>query len=157
MTAPLRKQPAAVQSPLRALTLFETLPPGHKTLPVEDNGSFPHLKVGEYAVIDTTDVELQKGEMYVIQHESGSRSRHIIQIKADVISLMSGRRQSVWWVCDLAGFRRVCTLPSEIPLLGGMSDGPYTSRQLQKKLLGRVVGYSETALHGLLAACAELA
>jgi hypothetical protein len=151
MNAPLRKQPAPAQSPLRALTLFKTLPPGHKTLLVEDDGSFPHLKVGEYAVIDTTDVELQKGEMYVIQY---ARSRSIIQIKADVISLMSGRRQSVWWVCALAGFRQVGMMPSGIPLFGGMSDGPYTSRQLQKRLLGRVVGYSETALGGLLAACA---
>jgi hypothetical protein len=73
MSAPLRKQPAPAQSPLRALTLFEALPRGHKPLRVEDGGSFPHLKVGEHAVIDTTDVELQKGEMYVIQYESGLR------------------------------------------------------------------------------------
>ena len=111
MSGPLRKQTAPVQSPLRALTLFETLPPAHKL--VRDDGSFPHLKIGEYAVIDTTDVELQKGEMYVIQDESVSR---IIQIKAGVINLVSGRRQSVWWLCQLAGFRQVSTLPGGIPL-----------------------------------------
>jgi len=33
-----------------------------------------------------------------------------------------------------------------------MSDGPYRPRLLKKKLLGRVVGYAETALGALAGA-----
>jgi Protein of unknown function (DUF2934) len=47
------------------------------------------------------------------------------------------------------------TLPGGIPCFSGVSDGPYSPKALRRKLLGRLVGYSETALGGLLDACAE--
>ena len=48
------KTPAIDVNPgLRALTLFETLPAGHVTFRVEDDGSDPHLQVGEYASSST--------------------------------------------------------------------------------------------------------
>jgi hypothetical protein len=51
------------QPQLRALTCFDSLPPHHKTFHVRDGSSAPHLKPGEFAVIDTADTELQKGEV----------------------------------------------------------------------------------------------
>jgi hypothetical protein len=159
MSAPLRKQPAPAQSPLRALTLFETLPPGHKTFHVQDDSSAPHLKPGEFAVIDTTDTELQRGEVYLIQYESGRRSRRLVQISIGTIGTFSGRSQTVWWARDLAGLRQVDTMVDDrlgrIPVFSGLSDGPYNPKALRRKLLGRVVGYSERALGDLLDACAE--
>jgi len=143
------------QPSLRALTFFGSLPPHHKTFRVRDDASAPHLKPGEFAVIDTRDAELQKGEVYLIQYESGSR--YLVQINTGRIGTLSGRQQLVWWARDLAGFRRVDTLPGSIPCSAGVSDGPYSPKQLRRKLLGRLVGYSETALGGLLDACAELA
>jgi hypothetical protein len=152
MNLPLRN-PAT--SPLRALTAFDSLPPKHRTLLVPDNDSAPHLQVSEYAVIDTTDRELQKGELYVIQYESGERWCRIVQIRADHIeSYPGGRRQMVWWVGALAGFRRTTeTMSGGIPVFAGLSDGPYNSRHLKKKLLGRVVGYANAPLGGLLEPC----
>jgi hypothetical protein len=82
------------QSPIRALTVFDSLPP----LLIVDDASAPHLKVSEYAVIDTTDRELQNGELYVIQYESGERRRHVVQIRTGHIDAYpSGRRELVWW------------------------------------------------------------
>jgi hypothetical protein len=130
------------QSPIRALTIFESLPCGHNTLLIADDASAPHLKAGEFAVIDTLDCELQAGELYLIQYSSG---RHIVQIR----STSSG-----WWASDLAGYRQTDQKIFGVPVFAGMSDGPYTPGQLKKKLLGRVVGYSETALGALLAPCA---
>jgi hypothetical protein len=42
-------------------------------------------------------------------------------------------------------------------VFSGLSDGPYSPKALRRKLLGRVVGYSEAELGGLLSPCAELA
>jgi hypothetical protein len=159
MNAPLRKQAAPAQSPLRALTLFETLPPGHKTFLVDDGSSAPHLKPGELAVIDTTDTELQKGEVYLIQYEGYRRPRHLMQINIGTIGTFKGGVQTVWWARDLAGFRQVDTTVApglgSIPVYSGLSDGPYRAQVLRRKLLGRVVGYSETALGDLLEPCGE--
>jgi hypothetical protein len=62
-------------------------------------------------------------------------------------------------VCDLAGFRQVETMVDlrlgSIPVFIGLSDGPYNPKALRRKLLGRVVGYSETALGDLLEPCGE--
>jgi hypothetical protein len=66
MNRPLKK--AAGTSPIRALTYFESLPPHHKTFHVGDDDSAPHLKPGEFAVIDTSDTEPQRGEIYLIQY-----------------------------------------------------------------------------------------
>ena len=67
------------QSPIRALTIFDSLPRNHRTLLISDAASAPHLTAGEYAVIDTTDRELQVGELYLIQYSSG---RHVVQLRS---------------------------------------------------------------------------
>jgi hypothetical protein len=107
-------------------------------------------------VIDTTDRELQKGELYLIQYESGERNRRIVQTSTGYVGVgESGRQQLIWWVGDLAGFRRTDeTDIGGVPVFAGLSDGPYNPRQLKKKLMGRVVGYAEAALGGLLEPCA---
>jgi hypothetical protein len=67
----------------------------------------------------------------------------------------SGRQQLIWWVGDLAGFRRTDeTAIGGVPVFAGLSDGPYSARHLKKKLLGHVVGYALAALGGLLEPCA---
>jgi len=45
--------------------------------------SEPHLRRGEYAVVDTADRELQHGELFLIQNESGARRRKIVQVRSD--------------------------------------------------------------------------
>jgi hypothetical protein len=158
MNAPRRKQPAPAQSPLRALTLFETLPPGHKTFRVPDDGSSPHLEEQEFAVIDTTDREPQHGELFLIQWDTGRRSRSILQFRAGMCQIsrteITGTEPEtkVWWLSDLAGFRPAGT-HGGIPLFTGMTAGPYDAAEnyLQKQLIGRVVGYSTNSFGHLIA------
>jgi hypothetical protein len=65
----------AVNPNFRALTQFSTLPPGYCTLPIRDDASAPHLNVGEFAVIDTTDCQLQRGELYAIEYSTNQAAR----------------------------------------------------------------------------------
>src|ERR1700719_3914213 len=53
--------------PLRALTLFDHVPEGCILQPVTDDDSAPHLRVGEFAIVDTTDTEPQHGEVYLVR------------------------------------------------------------------------------------------
>ena len=98
--------------------------------------------------------EVQHGELFVIQYESGQRRRYIVQVKSSYAQLTStGLKQQVWWTCDLRGFRQISpdsTFGDGIPEFAGLSDGPYKAHNLQSKLLGRVVGFAATSLGGLL-------
>jgi hypothetical protein len=136
--------------------VFETLPAQHKTFRVRDDGSDPHLHEGEYAVIDTTDRELQHGELYVIQYENGRRSRHISQAAAERMNTTGeGAEPSlVWFMRDLRGFRKTNESMGGIPVFAGLSDGPYWTEHLQSKLIGRVVGVASSPLGKLLAQAA---
>jgi hypothetical protein len=145
--------PASPQ-PIRALTLFETLPPGHKTFRAPDDGSSPHLKEREFAVIDTTDREPQHGELFLMQTPGGPRRRRIVQVSAGLCQITStGPKSPVWWLGDLAGFRRTGSDVAGIPLFAGLSDGPYDAAEqyLQTQFIGRVVGYAANSFGHRLA------
>lgn len=57
-------------------------------------------------------------------------------------------KQTVWWCCSLRGFRPIASPPGAdgIAAFTGLSDGPYAAEGLEKRLLGRVVGYSVRSL-----------
>jgi hypothetical protein len=91
----------------------------------------------------------------VIQYQGVDQPRCVVQIRTGYITAHpSRRRELVWWVGDLAGYRQTNERIFGLPVFAGMSDGSYKPSHLKKKLLGRVVGYSETALGALLAPCA---
>ncbi len=144
-------------SKFRALTSFKSLEPKHKTFLVKDDASDPHLRKGEYAVVDITDNDPQHGELYVIQYESGERRREIVQVRSAQLNITSPTAEPslVWWVGDLRGYRKANEVAfGDIPVFAGLSDGPYQTEYLQSKLLGRVVGVAFTHLGGLIASSA---
>lgn len=129
--------PSAAAPPVsdfRALTLFERLSPEHMTFRVPNAASAPHLKEGEYAVVDLRDRDPQPGELCVIQFE---RRRAIVQAKRFAWS-------AHWYVGDLRGFRE------EKGIIYGWCDGPYRTELLQSRLIGRVVGFAPSPLGDLL-------
>lgn len=145
------------QPNLRALTSFDALVADHKTFLVEDDASAPHLRKGEYAVIDTTDCDPQHGELYVIQYESGERRRRIIQVRSDQLNItgLGAAPSLVWWVGDLRGYRQTDEVAfGDVPVFAGLSDGPYQTDHLQSRLIGRVVGVASLDLGGLIAPAA---
>jgi hypothetical protein len=47
--------------------MYDHVPAGCILQPVTDDDSAPHLRAGEFAIVDTTDAEPQHGEVYVVR------------------------------------------------------------------------------------------
>jgi hypothetical protein len=143
----------AHQPGLRALTVIDTLPQGHVTFLVTEDGAEPHLRRNEYAVIDTTDREPQHGELYLTQSQGGVRRRYIVHATRSFANITGpGAADSeVWWLGDLRGFRQTREEIGNIPIMAGLSDGPLRAENLQSKFIGRVVGVALSPLGGLIA------
>jgi hypothetical protein len=57
---------------IRALTMYDHVPAGCILHPVTNDDSAPHLRAGEFAIVDTTDTEPQHGELYLVRfHRPG--------------------------------------------------------------------------------------
>ena len=95
-----RKRLFEHQRELRALTLFDRRHPGHASFLVQDDRSVPHLREGEYAIIDLRDREPQHGEIYLIEFGGFSRNRYLKQIQSDMLNITGpGAEPSpVWWL-----------------------------------------------------------
>ncbi len=136
----------------QALPLFMSLPKGHRTVFVDDGGSEPFLQKGQYAVIDTADRKPRHRKLYAINSRSpfSDAAPYVKAVESDMCDIGRGR-QRVWWIKDAAGLRRVGTAvdtnSQRIPVFAGLSDGPYETSYIQRKLLlGRVVGYAMSPL-----------
>lgn len=152
--------PAATiaQKPVRALTLIERLSHGCMTFLVPDAASSPHLRPGEYAVVDLSDRTPQHGELFLIQSNCGERKRYIQQATRTWMAISSsGLPEKVWWLCDLAGWRQEGADCTGIPIFAGMSDGPMKKKGLKKMVAGRIIGYAESDLGNELDQCAGFA
>jgi hypothetical protein len=139
--------------PLRALIEFASLSAGHRTFLIRESGSAPHLKIGEYAVIDQLDRELQHGEVYLIQGTSGERRRRLAQATSSYCNITGpGAEETlVWWLKDLRGMHDTGQRLDGIPLFAGLSDGPYRAEDLQRQIAGRVVGFAHKSFGKVIA------
>jgi hypothetical protein len=136
---------------LRALTMYDHIPTGCILHPVVNDHSAPHIRAGEFAVIDTTDTAPQHGEVYLIRWLSGRTS--IVQLIAR-LHRVGGAEWTGWWTrClnfepydkELAKARR--RSPEAIPFIShrSMTDGPRLADVIQQSLIGRVIGVYEAA------------
>lgn len=131
----------ALQPELRALPTFDVLPEDCTAFLVTDDYSTPHIKSGEYVVVDTSDTVPRAGELYVIQWDSGRR----IVCQANISAKFSTKNEIAWSVGSL---RRVDTLKwieaqrklGKLLMYPGWSDGWYDTNHLQSKLVGAVIG-----------------
>jgi hypothetical protein len=145
----------AEQKPVRALTLIDKLSAGWMTFRIPDKASSPHLRPGEFAVVDLSDRSPQHGELFLIQSSSGERNRYIQQSTRTWMTISSsGMPEKTWWLRDLAGWRQEGTDPSGIPMFSGMSDGPMKKKGLKKMIVGRIIGYADSDLGNELEPCA---
>lgn len=137
---------------LRALTVFDSLPPGCSLRLVSNDDSAPHIRVGEFAVIDPADTAPQNGEVYIVRWLDGTTS--IRQLLSRPFKSPAGCEQIGWWTrClnfvpyddALAAARQ--QRPDAIPFISyrSMIDGPRLAAVIQQSLLGRVIGIFETS------------
>ena len=120
--------PMPIPSEYRALDVFDEVPASHRLILVLHVGFEPHLRLGEVAVVDTTDKDPQQGELYMVTiRSSGRDGSHLRIVQA---SFMPGAPAGC--VSFRFGLRRPDRLVS--------ADGPITAKGWQEMCLGRIVG-----------------
>jgi hypothetical protein len=137
----------------RALMMFDRLPAGCISFMCTDDYSAPHIRPGEFVVVDTSDRQPRHLELYVIQWENGRRvlcqacdtGRKIIEQPAEnawsIGSLRAIRgRAAIEEYLDQESAKAHAT--GTIPTLRGLGwgDGWLTASGLSRKLVGCVIG-----------------
>lgn len=148
--------PALPGAEYRAYMIHAHIPDGCIVVPVTDNRGAPHLRMGEFAIVNPADRDPKSGEVYLVQWEGGSRS--IMSIKAFPNHCVdaSPERPFEWWLGGAAfpwrkpGSQKR-SMKECLALLAryGSNDGPITDvGYLKSKLVGRIVGIFQEKAEG---------
>jgi hypothetical protein len=141
-------------SEIRALTVFDSIPTGCTVLTVADDSCDPHLRVGEFALVDTMDREPQHGELYVIGNKNvyDELRCSIYQVRTTIERDIRYRKWQAWWYGPLvpaalpAKGHSTMEAAMQRPLRMVLTEGPMTVKGIREKIVGRVVGIYE-AVH----------
>jgi hypothetical protein len=124
----------------RAFEMFKRVPDGCELFRTDDNALSPHLRAGEYAVVDMINRNYQFGEVFLCRWECGCqvlrqvKKRQYFEDAAKTIA-----REGVWFLAMVQpNFMSDGRLDPRGPLF--LSDGPLDPVHLHKKLVGRVIG-----------------
>lgn len=123
--------PTPQQPGLRSFIVYDELPAGCLPFLVETDDVEPHIRCGEYAIVDPTDRDPVAGELFLWQWSSGAHS---------IVETM----QLANWPGWMVGGTKV----RELVTLSGKSvgrpirwmDGPWPESVVEERLIGRVVG-----------------
>jgi len=128
-----------IPQPLRALTMFDHVPAGCRLQLVVDDDSAPHLRVGEFAVIDTGDTDPQHGEVYLVRWSNGRKS--IEQIIAKRHRFQDRAFIGFWTRC--LNFEPYTSATGNTLCVSHRStmDGPREANEIKKAIVGRVIGF----------------
>ena len=67
----------AIRPEYRALMMYDALPAGCISFLCTNRSSEPHVKAGEFVVVDTSDRVPAPGELFVIKYDEDLRHHHI--------------------------------------------------------------------------------
>ncbi len=140
----------------RALEVFISISARYSLFPVTRTGFEPHLRVGEIAVVDESDVEPLNGELFVIkirspfaEHPDGC-VRRLAQIWPVEHTGVDGEPFIGWWHGDLCRPRGMAEV-EEWFAKGRMitlCDGPMRLEHMRERIVGRVVGVFQSSAEG---------
>ncbi len=116
----------------RALTLHDVVPAGHIAVPVLRDDWAPHLRPGEFAIIDVSDAEPQPGELYGLM---------VGTMGPPVLKIVQPYRSKLFAGCDGVMFR----FGQPRPNCSSYVDGPLLQDAWSRKCRGRVVGILQPA------------
>lgn len=120
---------------LRALLLLAELPPGCILHPITDARSAPHLRPGEFAIIDMDDCEPQHGELFLIAYhsplEESGEVRRVIQTWNRAVRVLPEGGSTV-----IEAFRWFAVAYDRSSTV----EGPYKPGGIERALIGRVIG-----------------
>lgn len=143
-------------SELRALLVYDALPIGCIAKPVIDNHLAPHLREGEFAIVDTTDCDPIHGELFFVAW-AGSRNSDGTEKGALCEAYQrehtcDGASFSAWSVGSMRGRLSPETTDRLIKERRydalGWSNGPYRDGALEQQIRGRVVGVLAASFKG---------
>lgn len=125
---------------LRALMALDHVPAGSMLVPVVDDDSEPHLRAGEFAVVDLDDVEPQHGELYLIRFNARPAIQQLV-----AKSHRHGDDSFVGFWTRCLNFERYSSEAGVFISHRTMSDGPRRADEMRKAIVGRVIGYYSPA------------
>lgn len=142
---------------IRALTVFDNIPAACFLQAVTDDSCDPHLRVGEFALVDTKDREPQHGELYVMGHRNVCDELRcsIHQVRTTIERDIRYRKWQAWWYGPLvpAAFpsKGHATMDAALqhPLRMVLTEGPMLLTGIRQKIVGRVVGIYEAKVEEL--------
>ena len=134
---------------LRALLAYDELPPGCIAHPVTEDDLSPHLRPGEFAIVDPADREPVRGELFLVAWDSrtlnpdGSERLALVQAFQRNHEC-NGKPFTAWWVGSMRN-RLSPEATTRLVAEGrwdrlGWSNGPYCDGILERQIRGRVVG-----------------
>lgn len=132
----------------RALLVVDHLPAGCIAVPVRDEFCAPHIRPGEFAVVDPTDREPVHGELFLGAWmgrlgPDGRERRWLAQTRMGEHDILGRGRVHLWSIYSLGGLRGQEAIDAlHVGSWSGFawSSGPYDDGVLEEMLLGRVVG-----------------
>jgi len=139
------------QPEYRALMMYDHVPDGCILHLVTDNKSYPHIRPGEFVVVDTLDRKVRHLETYVIEWNGGGRDVCEAVSRQFNFSDPTIPRRG-WIVRSISGLRGKAIVEAfdhmqsgiAVPdiQLFGWSEGPFRSDDghLESKLVGCVIG-----------------
>ena len=122
-----------------AFPIFDAVPNRYRLHPIKDGRNEPHFRVGEWAVIDPDDRYYVSGEVYLIRCLGEHGTMLLGQIQTRPYRDVAGnpcifldpinRPRDAAKLDEWFGRRRI-----------HMSEGPFSPKQLDEVIQGRVVG-----------------
>ena len=127
---------------LRAFEIFSSVPEGCRLELITDSYNSPHLRQGEFAVVDPRDREFVDGEVYVIGWPGGGRKpRSICQVRRRMHRRSpDGVMTPGIWFCPLCRpvFKANGQVDWNEPVF--LSDGPLNPKYLPEYIIAKVIG-----------------
>ena len=121
-----------------AYPVFRFIPDGCRLHCVQDDRNMPHLRPGEWVVLDTEVDQIDWGEVYVVHYDNPMGGRDVLW---QVHPCREGTDRPCAWLRPLD---RPRTLEeAHIMLRQGkacLSDGPIFIDALMEKIVGKVIG-----------------
>ncbi|WP_333605969.1 hypothetical protein [Novosphingobium sp.] len=137
----------ATQPGLRSFIVYDELPAGCIAFEVPDSTSLPHVRPGEFVVIDPEDRDPAEGELFAITWKSSfDRKWQIVQM-----DLRAGRYgkngvmrdESLWFVGAPAPQRMMSLAGHYVGEAIRWADGPYYDDYLRDITHGKIIGILE--------------
>ena len=133
----------ATQPGLRSFIVYDRLPEGCVAFEVPDDKNLPHLRAGDFVVVDPSDCEPGLGELFAITWKSSFDGRWQI-VQTDHWPIPGGDPDQVRWGLGAAAAEclvSVCGATSGPRLR--WADGPYPEDYVREITHGKIIGILE--------------